>query len=117
MNISKWVLDINQTFGKKYVLTGPARAKYAYKDGVRSDVIEGYLYTIVLPERAYEAIGVAIEGPCLIDDDVASTCPMVAFEKLTAKGYMSTFGARPEAKLSLKADGITVLNGNKSNAS
>ena len=116
MNISKWVIDSGQTFGSKYILTGPARAKYAYKDGERTDDIEGYTYVVVLPERSFDAISVTIEGPCQIDDDVAASCPMVTFDGLIAKGYLSTFGGKPEAKLSVRANNIKISGGHKAAA-
>lgn len=54
-------IDVVATLGKRYWLT-EVRPVYKYTDNKKTDEIDGYRYTIVLPERGLEKISVKIEG-------------------------------------------------------
>lgn len=60
------IIDANKTFGSKLWLVDVAPS-YEYKDGVKTDVIKGYKYTIALPERNLEKISVKIPGKQLVN--------------------------------------------------
>jgi len=59
-------IDVVATLGKRYWLT-EVRPVYKYIDNKKTDEIDGYRYTIVLPERGLEKISVKIEGKKRID--------------------------------------------------
>ena len=59
-------IDVVATLGKRYWLT-EVRPVYKYTDNKKTDEIDGYRYTIVLPERGLEKISVKIEGKKRID--------------------------------------------------
>ena len=50
-------IDVVATLGKRYWLT-EVRPVYKYTDNKKTDEIDGYRYTIVLPERGLEKISV-----------------------------------------------------------
>ena len=59
-------IDVVATLGKRYWLT-EVRPVYKYTDNKKTAEIDGYRYTIVLPERGLEKISVTIEGKKRID--------------------------------------------------
>lgn len=66
MKLSDVKVDTDKTFGKKLWLVDVAPA-YEYKDGVKTDRLEGYRYTITLPEKNFEKISVRIPGDPAVD--------------------------------------------------
>ena len=56
----------SRSLGTKMWLTEVAPV-YEYKDNKRVDNITGYRYTVALPEKSLEKIGIKIEGKKLMD--------------------------------------------------
>jgi len=66
MKLSDIKVDVDKTFGRKFWLVDVAPV-YEYKDGNKTDHLEGYRYTVTLPEKNFEKIGVRIPGDPVVD--------------------------------------------------
>ena len=66
MDIKSAKFDVKATCGEKFLLTG-IRPAYAYVNGTRAPEPHGHTYSVVLPERRYAELEVAIEGPPLME--------------------------------------------------
>ena len=66
LNIRDLKIDANATLGSKKLLVDVVPV-YEYKNNQRMDKVVAYRYVVALPERAFEKIGVRIDGPQLIE--------------------------------------------------
>ena len=85
LKIMDVVIDVKKTLGDTLLLVDVTPV-YAYKDGgEKTDVVVGYYYTCVLPDRNYRRLKVKILGNQLIDKSQCST--PVEFTDLKIKLY------------------------------
>ena len=103
LNIRDLKIDANATLGPKKLLVDVVPV-YEYKNDRRTDKVLAYRYVVVLPEKAFEKIGVRIDGPQLIEtpDDFAE----VIFHSLELAAYES--GGK--VNIIAKATGISLAN-------
>ena len=73
---------------------------YEYKDGQRTDNLTGHRYTLALPEKAFEKIGVKIEGPQQLEKPVGFV--EVVFEGLEIYAYL----ANVQIQIGARAKGV-----------
>ena len=66
LNIRDLKIDATATLGSKKLLVAVVPV-YEYKNNQRMDKVVAYRYVVALPERAFEKIGVRIDGPQLIE--------------------------------------------------
>ena len=66
LNIRDLKIDATATLGSKKLLVDVVPV-YEYKNNQRMDKVVAYRYVVALPERAFEKIGVRIDGPQLIE--------------------------------------------------
>lgn len=96
MKIRDIVIDAEKTVGTKFMLVD-VNPYYKYENQERTDEIDGYKYSCVLPERKYQALNVKIKGEKRIE--LKSESVPVVFNGLLLKGYImnGTFGVTAEA--------------------
>ena len=99
------IIDANKTFGSKLWLVEVA-PYYEYKDGEKTNTVSGYKYTVALPERNLEKVGVKIAGAQLADQPKGYV--ECKFTNLEAVVYLQ--GA--SINITAKADSIALM-GNK----
>ena len=101
------MIDVNKLLSAEKLGTGMFLVEvdptYEYDaTGTKTDHVDGYKYTVVLPEMGYEKLSVKIAGSKMIDCN-GKAMP-VAFERLELRAYS------PEGKRSVyvtaKARGI-----------
>ena len=90
MKTSDIKLDIEKTFGKKFLLTEVA-PYYPYVNGVKGEAHEGYRYTVVLADRKFEKLGVKIKGSVPLIEATAEPQECV-FQGLEASIYTGKTG-------------------------
>jgi len=56
-----------ESLGKRFWLVGVAPV-YVYQNGLRTDAISGYRYTVALPDKKLDRLDVRIEGEKLMDE-------------------------------------------------
>lgn len=78
MKITDVIID-PRTLGKKLLLVDVS-PYYAYIDNKKTDTIEGYRYTVALPDRAFEKVAIKIKGEAQMDNP--DTYIDVSFEGL-----------------------------------
>lgn len=77
---------------------------YPYSDGkAQKDTIEGYKYTVVLPQHGFEQLDVKIKGEKRADVAPGGSIPVV-FDNLQVKPYINR--DRSTLAFSAQADGI-----------
>ena len=103
LRIQDCIID-PRSLGSKFWLT-EVSPSYAYQNGQRTDTISGYRYTIALPEKGLEKIGVKIEGPQLVKAPESGFVE-VGFEGLEMYFYWSN--GQPE--VGARATGIALVN-------
>lgn len=103
MNLTKLIIDAPRTFGRKMLLVG-VTPYYAYKDGRRTDVVDGYRYSIVLPERAFDRIEVKIPGKQLVETPEVRGYDEVSLAGMEAHVYWSG----SDYGVAITATGITL---------
>lgn len=81
MRVEDFVIDLEETIGSKYALTN-VQTWYEYVDGIRTDTILGYRYTITLLDRGYDTLSVKIAGKKQLDKPAKGNCPLVEFDGL-----------------------------------
>ena len=92
MDIRSIVIDADKTVGKNPVLTD-IKAAYAYNNGQRSSVIDGYRYEVAIPSHGFEKLVVKIPGEQQIREP-ENDYPIVVFDGLeltlgwTPNGYV-----------------------------
>lgn len=95
------LLVLNECLGPEMYLTG-VHGYFAYANGIKSNVIEGYKYTVVLPKRNFAALDVKIPGTKIIDVRPGEHFPVV-FDELEVKIY---FDNNRKACLTARAAGV-----------
>ena len=73
---------------------------YEYKDGQRTDNLAGHRYIVALPDKAFEKVGVKIEGPQQLEkpDGFAE----VVFDGLEIYAYL----ANGQIQIGARAKGV-----------
>ena len=66
LKLSDLYLDVERIFDGSQILAEEPVPYYTYKDGKKTDDIEGYRYMIVLPNLAFEKVSVKVPGKLLI---------------------------------------------------
>ena len=102
MKLSEIKIDVNKTLGSRFWLVEVAPA-YEYKDGVRTDNLVGYRYTVTLPEKNFEKIGVKVPGTPIVTE--VTGYMEVKFRGLEVTAYQSG----RDIALSAKAESIEIL--------
>ena len=99
------VLKLNDLFidpkslGSKLLLVDVTPV-YEYTDGKRTDNLTGHRYTVALPEKAFEKIGVKIEGPQLLEKPDGFV--EVVFDGLEIYAYL----ANGQIQIGARAKGV-----------
>jgi hypothetical protein len=104
LKISDLKVDVAETLGDKFVLTG-IRPRKVYNDGKPTSEISGYLYTVVCTKPRI-TVDVIIDGVQQIDDDVATRCPVVEFDELKIRLYC----IKQKFVVSTRASGVHCVN-------
>lgn len=102
MRITDLTID-PKSLGTKFLLVGVAPVN-EYKDGTRTNNVSGYRYTVVLPDKKMEKIGVKIEGAKLMDEPEGYV--EVSFRDLEIYFYFSN----KEPQVGARAKGIALAN-------
>lgn len=87
-------------------LVGESRIVYKYRDGVKTDEIEGTTYTGLFPTLNYEKVSVKVIGEIKPSIIYEGKPIQVIFENLDGKAYQD-FKHGGEIKLSLTATAIS----------
>lgn len=103
LNIRDLKIDAEATLGAKKLLV-EIMPVYEYQDNRRTDRIVAYRYVVALPEKAFEKIGVRIDGPQLIE--APNGFAEVNFHGLELTAYES----KDKVVISAKATGISQVN-------
>ena len=103
LNIRDLKIDAAATLGSKKLLVDVVPV-YEYKNNQRMDKVVAYRYVVALPERAFEKIGVRIDGPQLIE--LSDGFAEVTFHGLELAAY-ETGG---KVNIIAKATGISQAN-------
>jgi len=98
-------IDAKRTLGDKLWVVDVIPS-YEYKDGHRTENIQGYRYETVLPGRKMDKISVRIDGPALLDPP--NGYYEVAFDGLEVYIYWTN----GTYAIGAKATGIKVLKDN-----
>lgn len=87
---------------------------YEYRDGERTDKLEGYRYSVVLPSHKMEKLGVKVLNKTpLIDVEKKEEIPIgipVHFTNLEIGSY---FSKSQGVTITAKADGVSFVNNGK----
>ena len=103
LNIRDLKIDAAATLGSKKLLVDVVPI-YEYKNNQRMDKVVAYRYVVALPERAFEKIGVRIDGPQLIE--LTDGFVEVNFHGLELAAYESI----GKVNIIAKATGISLVN-------
>lgn len=103
LNIRDLKIDAVATLGSKKLLVDVLPV-YEYKDNKRMDKVVAHRYVVALPERAFEKIGVRIDGPQMIDTPDGFV--EVTFHGLELAAYESV----GKVNIIAKATGISLAN-------
>ena len=103
MKLSEIKIDVNRTLGTRFWLVEVSPA-YEYKDGVKTDNLVGYRYTVTLPEKNFEKIGVKVPGASVVTEIKGYV--EVKFRGLEVTPYQSG----RDIALSAKAESIEILD-------
>ena len=103
LNIRDLKIDAAATLGSKKLLVDVVPV-YEYKDNQRMNKVVAHRYVVALPERAFEKIGVRIDGPQLID--APDGFVEVTFHGLDLAAYESV----GKVNIIAKATGISLAN-------
>jgi len=85
MKITDIVIDAEATIGTNPLLVD-VKPCYVYVDGQKSDKIDGYRYTVALPEHQFEKIGVKVLGELLVQKPESGYVP-VKFKNINFRIY------------------------------
>ena len=91
----------NECLGTEMQVTG-VRGYFTYANGIKSNVIEGYKYTMVLPKKNFASLDVKIPGSKILDVRPGEHFP-VAFDDLEIKIY---YDNNRKAQLTARATGV-----------
>ena len=106
IRINDVIID-NRTVGNKFWLT-EVTPVYAYANGQRTDTVSGYKYTVALPERNLEKVGVKIAGPQMLDAPESGFVE-VKFDNLELYFYWQN----NQPQVGARATGISLAGNNK----
>lgn len=101
-------IDSQATTGGKTALTD-VQPVYDYADGVRTNNVVAYRYTVALIERGYEKLAVKIMGAQLLDAPEDGNYPLVQFSGLEIYVYWTSGGYQVGAR----ATGVSVVTAAK----
>lgn len=104
MKITNLKLDLAQ-FGNKFAVIGITEY-YKYKDGLKTDEIEGYKYETVLLDYDFEKISIKIPGECMLEKHEKMNI-LVEFQNLEI-GFYQDFKTK-ELHLKCTAKGVKAL--------
>lgn len=96
----------NSQFGGSYQLV-EVNPYYKYENKVKTDIIEGYKYTVILLKKGYERLDVKIEGALQIQPGKLDI--PVEFEDLKVSCYQ-TFDSAKKLMLKATADKIKIIS-------
>ena len=102
IKLNQLIIDANGTIGDKLLLTSIAPA-FAYKNGLRTEEIEGYKYTVSSEKLGFEKISIKVLGKKLME--MGEEYEYVKFDDLS----MSIYFRSGEPQISAKAMRITPL--------
>lgn len=88
------------------------RPKKEFKDGVASDIINGYSYELVLPHKKFEKITLKILGAPLINPELYLADPHYSVDIRDVKDFQAKWyktSTMSEYALTCSASGFTVL--------
>lgn len=105
MKLTELCIDVKRTFGDKLWVVDVTPA-YEYKDGHRTENIQGYRYETVLPGHKMDKISVRIDGPALLEPP--NGYYEVAYDGLEVFIYWTNGNYAVDAK----ATGVKVLKNN-----
>ena len=104
------------SLGDKYIFTGEITPAYDYKDGQKTDIINGYKYHVILPNLKYEKISVKIltsSKPAPLFD-ILSDEPVPAGIELGFKGLtVGTYFSNGSINITCSADDVFLIENNK----
>ena len=103
MRIQDLTID-PRSLGNKLWLVGITPV-HEYKDNRRTDNVTGYRYTIAMPERGLEKIGVKIDGKKLLEAPESGFVE-VKFDNLELYFYW----ANGQPQIAARATGISLVN-------
>ena len=103
MKITELIIS-PKSLGSKQWLVDVTPA-YVYKDGVRTDVISGYRYSVALPEKGLDKINVKIDGAQLLEK------PENGYVEVTFTGLeVFIYWQNGQPQVGAKATGIAIAN-------
>ncbi len=80
-------IDIEQTIGDNLILTNIVPT-FKYEDGIKTDDVIGYTYTVLLSANGYKQLRVKIPGSCQVDQNaLQGSTPRVHFKNLQLIPY------------------------------
>lgn len=94
-----------ECLGKDMMLTS-VKPYFEYVDGKRTEKVQGYTYTVALPELRFSMLGVKIEGSQQMEAP-HSGYTSIQFVGLTVKLY---YDSNNKVQLSAKATGIKTVS-------
>lgn len=101
------VLIANETIGKHLLLVDVAPS-YEYKDGKKTESVEGYKYTIAMQDRSFDKITVKIKGAKQMDVDGYVPVEFIGLE-------LFIYWMNGDYVLGARATGIKALSEKKTN--
>lgn len=66
LKVTDLKIDTKETLGKQLLLVD-VQPVYAYRDGKRTNDIEGYRYIVALPEHEFDKLGIKIIGKQILN--------------------------------------------------
>ena len=106
LRLSDLIIDA-KSLGNRLWLT-EITAVYSYRNNVKTDEVVGYRYTVCLPDKNFEKIGIKIDGKRLLESPESSYL-VVQFEGLEIFAY-SLNGV---IQIGGKATGVSVVSNSK----
>jgi len=103
LNVKDLIID-PRSLGDKLLLVDVAPTYEYNREKRRTDTVTGYRYTIVMPEKAFEKIGVKIEGKQLMEKPESAL--EVKFTGLELFIYI--MDGRPQ--VGARATGVSLVN-------
>lgn len=107
ISITDLVINAEATFGSPIILT-EVTPIHQYENNKRLEKVVAHRYTVVLPARKYEKVGVRIDGDQLVKVPEEG-CAEVVFRDLEISAY--DFGGK--TSVGARAKGIAMANNPK----
>lgn len=115
--LSKLCIDWEKTLANdsNMLLAVDAKKAFKYKDGKRTDEMDGWNITIVVPRLQFEKLTVKVktltaEPPVKFEEEDISDPVSVRFIGLSGRPYISYASSSPQIKYSITAEGVEVLD-------